>query len=188
MATYKVLIPLDGSALSRQTLPHVQRLFHPADCELTLLRVTEPPEGRLANPPRPIMLSWRMPLYESKQDVELSRHPTYASQVWENIRSLAESELLPDVCALKDAGYTVSVLIQSGDPARTIVDVAARQAVDLVAMATHGRTGLRRLVLGSVTEAVLPELTVPLLLVRPVEHAVSRRAAVEVAAAESRSA
>jgi nucleotide-binding universal stress UspA family protein len=186
MATYQVLIPLDGSALSRQTLLYVQRLFGPADCELILLRVTDPPAGRTAFPPRPVSPAWTAPLYESRQDAELSEHPTYASQVWENLRSAAESDLLPDVRALKEAGYVVSVLIQSGDPARTIVDVAERQAVDLVAMATHGRTGLRRLVLGSVTEAVLRELTVPLLLVRPVEHALSRRAAVEVAAAELR--
>jgi nucleotide-binding universal stress UspA family protein len=186
MATYKVLIPLDGSTLSRQTLPYVQRLFGAADCELILLRVTDPPAGRMALPPRPISQAWTVPFYESRRDVELSEHPTYASQVWENVRAMAESELLPDIHALKEAGYAVSVLIQSGDPARTIVDVAERQEVDLVAMATHGRTGLRRLVLGSVAEAVLRELTMPLLLVRPVERAVSRRAAVEVAQAEAR--
>jgi nucleotide-binding universal stress UspA family protein len=179
METHKILIPLDGSASSRQIVHSIQRLFRPADCELILLRVTEPPEGHLPNPPRPILSAWQMPLYDSRQDVVLSEHPTYASQVWENVRSEAESELLPDVRALKEAGYAVSVLIRAGEPARTIVDVAEHQAVDVVAMATHSRTGLRRLALGSVTEAVLPELTVPLLLVRPVEHGVKSRDAAE---------
>lgn len=174
MKTCKVLIPLDGSGLSRQIVRHVQRLFRPADCELILLRVTDPPEGLIANPPRPVSAAWKMPLYESRQDVELAEHPTYASQVWENVRSAAEHDLLPDVRALKEAGYTVSVLVQSGDAARTIVDVAEREAVDLVAMATHGRTGLRRLVLGSVTESALHELAVPLLLIRPFDHGASR--------------
>jgi nucleotide-binding universal stress UspA family protein len=185
MATYKVLIPLDGSALSRQIVHYVQRLYRPADCELIILRVTEHPEGLIANPPRPVSMAWRTPLHESYHDVELSKHPTYASQVWENVRAVAENELLPDIRALKQAGYAVSVLIQSGDPARTIVDVAERQAVDVVAMATHGRTGLRRLVLGSVTEAVLRELTVPLVLVRPFEAGIDGQAA-EIAAAEAR--
>ena len=183
METYKVLIPLDGSALSRQIVGHVQRLFSPADCELILLRVTESPHGRIANPPLPISDAWRTPLHTSYRDVELSQHPTYASQVWENVRATAESELLPEIHALKEAGYAVSVLIQSGDPARTIVDVAQRQAVDVVAMATHGRTGLRRLVLGSVAETVLRELAVPLVLVRPFEAGMKRQA-VEVAPAD----
>ena len=185
MKTYKVLVPLDGSALSQQIVDHIQRLFRPADCELIVLRVTEPPEGLLANPPLPVSDAWRTPLHTSYRDVELSKHPTYASQVWENVRAAAESELLPDIRALKEAGYTVSVLIQSGDPARTIVDVAARQEVGVVVMATHGRTGLRRLMLGSVAEAVLRELTVPLVLVRPFQAGLDGRAA-EVAAAKAR--
>jgi nucleotide-binding universal stress UspA family protein len=185
MKTYKVLVPLDGSALSRQIVHHVERLFRPADCELIILRVTEPPEGLIANPPRLVSAAWRTPFYESRHDVELSEHPTYASQVWENVRAVAESELLPDVRALKEAGYTVKVLIQSGDPVRTIVDVAERQAVDVVAMATHGRTGLRRLVLGSVAAAVLREVPVPVVLVRPFEARMDGRAE-EVAAAEAR--
>jgi nucleotide-binding universal stress UspA family protein len=173
MKTYKVLMPLDGSALSRQIVGYVQRLFRPADCELIVLRVTEPPEGLLANPPRPVSMAWRTPLHESLYDAQLSKHPTYASQVWENVRATAESELLPDVRALKEAGYAVSVLIQPGDPVRTIVDVAERQAVDAVAM------------LGSVAEAVLRELTVPLVLVRPFEAKLDART-VEVDVAEAR--
>ena len=48
MKTYKILVPLDGSGLSRQIVGYVQRLFRPADCELIILRVTEPPDGLLA--------------------------------------------------------------------------------------------------------------------------------------------
>ncbi|HET9224961.1 MAG TPA: universal stress protein [Roseiflexaceae bacterium] len=186
MKTYKVLIPLDGSALSWQIVGHVQRLFSPENCELIILRVTEPAVGLVANPPRPVSGAWSTPFYDSHHDVQLSRHPMYASQVWENVRAMAESELLPEIHALKDAGYAVSVLIQSGDPARTIVDVAERQAVDVVAMATHGRTGLRRLVLGSVAEAVLRELTVPLVLVRPFKPGLdSQTAKVDAAGART---
>jgi nucleotide-binding universal stress UspA family protein len=92
------------------------------------------------------------------------------------VRAAAERALLPEVQALEQAGYRVSVMIQCGDPTQTIVEVAAREAVDLVAMATHGRAGLRRLVLGSVTEAVLRELTVPVLLVHPCACAVNEQA------------
>jgi nucleotide-binding universal stress UspA family protein len=185
MKMYKILVPLDGSLLSRQIVGYVQRLFRPADCELIILRVTEPPKGLVAKPPLPVTATWNTPLHMSYRDVELSKHPTYASQVWENVRATAECDLLPDIRGLKEAGYVVSILIQSGDPARTIVDVAERQAVDAVAMATHGRTGLRRLVLGSVAEAVLRELTVPLILVRPFEPGLDGQTA-EVDAAGAR--
>ena len=183
MKTRKVLIPLDGSELSRQIVRYVQRLFSPADYELILLRVADRPEGLIANPARPVSAAWAEPFHESRQDIGLAGHPMYASQVWENVRSAAEQGLLPDEHVLKEAGYTVSVLIEDGDVVRTIVDVAEREAVDLVAMTTHCRTGLRRLVLGSVAEATLHELTVPLLLMRPVEHPVDDHEAADVATA-----
>jgi nucleotide-binding universal stress UspA family protein len=54
-----------------------------------------------------------------------------------------------------------------GDPASRIVDDGAANAVDLIAMATHGRSGLSHWLLGSVAERVLHSTGVPLLLVRP---------------------
>jgi hypothetical protein len=59
-----------------------------------------------------------------------------------------------------------------GQPVTTIVDVAREADVDLIAMATHGRGGLKRLLMGSVTDATLQRSRLPLLLVRP---GISRR-------------
>ena len=61
------------------------------------------------------------------------------------------------------AGYTGVV---SGEPAQEIVDTAANEHADLIVMATHGYTGVRRWVLGSVADKVLHVSTTPLLLVR----------------------
>src|SRR5689334_8568060 len=129
MTTCKVLIPLDGSALSRQIIPHVRRFLRPADCELILLRVTDPPAGRTALPPRPVSMSWTEPLYDSIQDIELSQHPLYASQSWQNVWATTESDMLEDVRLLREAGYAVSVLVRFGDPAREIVEVVERENV-----------------------------------------------------------
>jgi nucleotide-binding universal stress UspA family protein len=65
------------------------------------------------------------------------------------------------------AGYIVSVVVRFGDPAQQIVAFAQEQAVDLVVMATHGRTGLQHLMLGSVAADVLRRLTSPIMLVHP---------------------
>jgi len=63
---------------------------------------------------------------------------------------------------------TVSAVLQ-GDPAKTIVDYADEYDIDLVVMPTHGRTGLTRVFLGSVTERVVGAATVPVVVVTPEE-------------------
>ncbi|HEX6290175.1 MAG TPA: universal stress protein [Herpetosiphonaceae bacterium] len=171
MQAYNCLIPLDGSAFSRQILPFVRRLLPPEHYTITLLRVAAPPEGVGALPPRPLVVDGMvLPEYETAQDAVLAKHPIYASQADENVRAALEDELQADVYYLEAAGFTVKVLVKLGDPAEEIIDLAEQGGSDLVAMATHGRTGLPRLVLGSVAEEALRRLAVPVLLVRPFAH------------------
>ncbi len=59
------------------------------------------------------------------------------------------------------------VAVSSGDPAMEILSAAASPAIDVVMMATHGRRGLKRLVLGSVAERVIRESPRPVLTIRP---------------------
>jgi nucleotide-binding universal stress UspA family protein len=65
---------------------------------------------------------------------------------------------------LRGAGITVRVRVRSGDVADVIDELIAALDVDLVAMATHGRTGVERMVAGSVADRVLADTTTPLLL------------------------
>jgi nucleotide-binding universal stress UspA family protein len=69
---------------------------------------------------------------------------------------------------LRDKGAYVDVALPTGEPAAGIVALAVRGGYDLVALCTRGKTGLRRLVLGSVAEEVLRRLPVPALVVHPV--------------------
>jgi len=64
-------------------------------------------------------------------------------------------------------GTRYELLVEIGDPAVEILQLAARLDIDLIVMATHGRKGLRRLVLGSVTERVVREARCPVLTVKP---------------------
>jgi nucleotide-binding universal stress UspA family protein len=106
-------------------------------------------------------------MYTHKRDHQYAAHPIYASQVEQNERAEIESELLADQTRLAAAGYSVGVLVRFGNPADEIVNAVEQKAIDMVAMATHGRTGLRQFVLGSVAEQVLRRLTIPVLLARP---------------------
>jgi len=60
-------------------------------------------------------------------------------------------------------------MVRHGDPARTIVKVAKEENVDLIIMATHGRTGVAHVLLGSVAEKVVRQSSIPVLTVKPEE-------------------
>jgi nucleotide-binding universal stress UspA family protein len=64
------------------------------------------------------------------------------------------------------AGVAVEVLVREGSVAAAIIDAAGQERVDLIVMATHGRSGLQRVVYGSVAEQVLRGASTPVLLVR----------------------
>jgi nucleotide-binding universal stress UspA family protein len=72
------------------------------------------------------------------------------------------------------AGLRTLVLTEQGDPVKAILETCRFHGSDLIAMATHGRTGLKRLLTGSVTESVLRHAHVPLLVVRTAEEAEKR--------------
>jgi nucleotide-binding universal stress UspA family protein len=164
----KILIPLDGSAFSRSALEVLERFFPPDNFALTLLQVAPEPEGLVGHPPRPVLSSaWTDPMPPSPRDVELSRHPIYADQRRENVRSQVLDELRGDLEALKAAGYEVSAQVRFGEPAQEIIDCADEEEMDLIVMATHGRSGVSRLLLGSVAEKVLRHAPVPVVLLRP---------------------
>jgi nucleotide-binding universal stress UspA family protein len=168
MKRHTVLIPLDGSAFSRQIIPHALRLFDPQAHALILLRVAELPAG-VTSAPWPMSTVWALPTHVMARDIERARYPIYSSQEEASARAAIERELRDEARALESAGFAVQIAVRFGDPAEEIVELVGAQHVDMVAMATHGRSGLRQFVLGSVAEQLLRELDVPVVLVRPHE-------------------
>ena len=169
MSKRNILVCLDGSEFSRQIIPHVGRLCDPATDTIILLRVAEPAESIIALPPQTVSSAWPEPYYTSARDVEYAAHPIYASQLEQNERAAIEHEMLYDEQKLRDAGFKITVIVRFGDAADEIAAVVEQQAIDVVAMATHGRTGLRSLLMGSVAQQVVRRVNVPVLLVRPFE-------------------
>lgn len=166
----KALIPLDGSSFSREVLQHAKELLDPKSCELTLLRVSPFPNVTLVKPPRPVILDgWTrlMPIYDSVQDAELAKHPIYAMQVWDSFRAELVRELTPALTTLQHLGFSVAVSVRFGDTAAEVCQAAKEGKFNLIVMATHGRTGLDRVVMGSNAERVLRCSPVPVLMVRP---------------------
>jgi nucleotide-binding universal stress UspA family protein len=182
MSLYKVVVPLDGSPFSRQILPALCRLFPPQHYTLVLLRVTESPghehvlDMPFVAPSQYFGSTAALPLYTSVLAEELMGQEAPHAEMVERVRHELEAELRDIAHCLQ--GYEVSVAVRFGDPAAEIVRFVAEEQVDFVAMATHARGGVPRMVLGSVASGVLRHVAVPVLLVRPVEQAEPRTEAV----------
>lgn len=142
----RILIPLDGADLSKQVLPHAVALGMLAQAEYTLLQVVEPVVGAHA-----------AGMYAAGID----------EQATEELRAAAGVYLERVAKPLRDESLRVRTAVAVGQPAVAILDYARAHAVDLIAMETHGRSGLSRLLLGSIADKVLRGATAPVLLHRP---------------------
>jgi nucleotide-binding universal stress UspA family protein len=143
-----VLVPLDGSKRAESIIPYVEEIVTGRNATVVLLQVIEP--GAATVTPYEMV-----PYY----DVELA----------ENWMKESRAYLTGFQAALSAKGIESMVVVEQGPIVRTILDVAEREHVDLIAMASHGRTGLARVFYGSVAAGVLQQADRPLLLVRAPE-------------------
>lgn len=149
----RVVIPLDGSRLAEGILPFVLQIAGPLDLEVVLVRVMPP----------------IMP-----QAIEGTTHfnvDDVAARLNE-----AREYLAPITDDLRRRGVRVTTDARHGEPVTEIVASARATEADLIAMTTHGRSGISRLLFGSVAEAVLRQTEIPVLMMRLTERQVSAAA------------
>ena len=170
MRPYRVLAPIDGSPFSSRCLAHIQRFFDPDMCSVVLLRVAELPSAVLATPLPYSSYHTPVATFDTYRNAESTTHPIYAHQIEQSRRAELELELQPLAHQLQAAGYRVTSLVRFGDPAAEIVEAVHALDADVVVMATHGRHGLSRLVLGSVAAHVVEAVAVPVLLTHPMRE------------------
>ena len=173
MKKHTVLVPLDGSEFSQQVLSSIQNFLRPEANQIVLFRVAAEAQGLVPDPPLPAVNEWREPAYKTHRDASLAKHPIYANQVRDSLSASLEGEMQPVKHLLEGAGFTASVVIKFGDPAKEILEFIEAESVDLIAMTTHGRTGVNRLIMGSVAEKVLRKVSLPVLLLNPVKQSAS---------------
>ncbi len=141
----KILVPLDGSQTAEAILPQVLEFAHALGAGVILLRIA------YAHPFR---------------DVDAIYH--FAE---EEARVMREAETylaaVADRLAKKEVG--IETTVRYAESVAAIIEQVAAERAALVAMSTHGRGGIRRLVLGSVTEEIVRKGKVPLLLLRAEE-------------------
>lgn len=142
-----ILVPLDGSKRAEGILPYVEELARRFGAKVILLEVIEPstplttPQGTLI-------------------DIEtVDREAEYA-----------ENYLISVQADLSEKGVSVVRYVEYGPVVETIIGVAERENADLIAMVSHGRTGLARVFYGSVAAGILQRIDRPLLLIRSQEE------------------
>jgi nucleotide-binding universal stress UspA family protein len=141
----RVLVPLDGSRFAEEILEPACQLTEAMNASLLLVGASGPLESAFADGVPSIRTGFGAALHETHE---------YLDQVAARLRA---------------GGRTVMVDAEVGRPRAIIESMGQRRHVDLIAMATHGRTGVARVALGSVAADLLHESTIPLLLWRPAE-------------------
>jgi nucleotide-binding universal stress UspA family protein len=148
----KLLVPLDGSAVGERILEPAVALGSLMKAEVTLLRVVPPPMFTVYEP-----MGYGAHLPEEPSLEEQRRHAqAYVDQVAARLR--AQSRVV-----------STRVLV-GREPAEAILEEAQTQGSHFIALATHGRKGLTRLLLGSVADKVIRAATIPILVCRRQEE------------------
>ncbi len=156
----KVMVPLDGSALAECVLPHVEAFLQSGVVKtVVFIRVVEP---------MPLMLYG-----ESVETFPVSGQGEYFAdkgEFWDKVeddRKAAAAEYLDKVTSnLQQYGTQIQKEVLAGRVADTLVNYADNNNVDLALIATHGRSGVSRWIMGSVADRLLHSSRSPVLIVR----------------------
>ncbi len=133
-----ILVPMDGSDCAEMILPKLEKLATDLRASIHLLQVVYARTFPGVDP--------------TEAEVAVVRH--------------AEEYLKKIEGQLKTKGFTVDSHVRYGDEAEEILDHASQKDVDLIAMTTHGRSGVKRFLLGSVAEKIIRHSPKPVFLVR----------------------
>ncbi|MEM7130310.1 MAG: universal stress protein [Chloroflexota bacterium] len=141
-----ILVPLDGSERAEQILPHAVNLAQKFDTTLVLVQVI-------------------IPVYHAAS----LEAPGYAQVILDDMKEMkrrASTYLKNHKLNLEKEEIEVNIRIEQGQPVERILAVAEEIDTDLIAMNSHGRTGLPRVLFGSVAAGVLHGTARPLYLIR----------------------
>jgi len=143
-----ILVPLDGSPLAETALPYALQIVEDGG-EITLLRVIDETPAIIED--SPLFLNTSDNIIEQQQKEDLLKH--------------AKDYLARVVTHLDQTNLKIEMVALHGKPADEIIDIAKNSRIDVIVMSTHGRTGLSRWVIGSVTQKVITATKCPVFIV-----------------------
>ncbi len=143
----KILAPLDGSKLAECVLSHVEALA--GGCQVKEVVFAQ------------VVVPFRMPIAS-----DFALPPEGVARIDAQTMAEAHRYLEQVQGKIKLNGTSVQTRVLRGSPAEALGDYAAKNGVDLMVIATHGRSGVSRWVWGSVADRILRSVCVPVLTVR----------------------
>jgi universal stress protein A len=156
MSIKRILVPVDFSKASLHALDYARSFAEPFHAALLIVHVVEP-----------IYYATPVDMYAASPNVAM---------LVEEQRRMATAHLDRLSADLTKKGQPHRTVLKSGAPAQSIIDTARSAKADLIIMATHGRTGLAHMFLGSVAERVVRTAACPVLTVRAPSGKRARRA------------
>ena len=144
-----ILVPLDGSKRAERILPHLEELAHHYNARVIFLQVVEPPSVVLESEGND------MERHQEELERQMKQIETYLAGL--------EGEF-------REKGIEARTRVVHGPVVEAIINTAESESADLVAIASHGRSGLSRVFYGSVAAGVLHRIDRPLLLIRSLDR------------------
>lgn len=155
----KIMVTLDGSTFANQALLHARQLAGALGAELILFQVVPDIEGFLPNPSGyPTMLR--------KELIDESTIIRHQGRQDENPIDTVERDLENLAEGLRRHDLKVRCVVDAGSPPKKIINYLQHNDVDLLVMSTHGRSGVTRVLFGSVAQEVFRKAECPILLVK----------------------
>lgn len=137
-----ILAPLDGSKRAEKILPHIEELAKRFEAKIILVQVVEPPK---------VISDESISQYVKDLDKLKLEADTYLSNLAEKFQSKK---------------IQTELRVEHGQPVKNILQIVESERADLIAIASHGRSGVSRVFYGSVAASLLHRVDRPLLLIR----------------------
>ncbi len=151
----KIMVPLDGSKLAECVLPHVEEFVTGFKAETVIfVRVVEPTPARYSE------------INSTSNPHEYASIRKEVEKIEEERKLFARSYLNEVISRFKQNGIEFRAYVLVGPVADKLVDYVDANEIDLVLIATHGRSGISRWVRGSIADRVLRSARAPVLMVR----------------------
>jgi nucleotide-binding universal stress UspA family protein len=146
-----ILVPLDGSARAEHILPHVENLAIQYKAKVIFLQVMEPLQ--IASPSIHVSSALTDTVKESLKDF---------NRRYEEINTYLSGRQ----GEFREKGIDARKHVEQGPVVETVISVAQRENADLIAIASHGRSGMSRVFYGSVAAGILQKIDRPMLIIR----------------------
>lgn len=140
----KILVPLDGSQLAEAVLPHAEALAKSDHAEIIILRVPTTPASEF-----------------------IARDPGVASLIRQSMMEEVEEYVHDKVAMIEEEHIKATGMTREGPVPEVILEVADETHADMIAMSTHGRSGIQRWLMGSVADKIVHHTHIPVMLIHP---------------------